>query len=95
MTAWNTKKVESTNLRSHGICVVGRLPKVTDAHGKRFPCTERLTSARGSLPKEFHSDKIDSGGWQKGEPAGVLIQVRDALRPSIHYHPPSHAAGGT
>ncbi len=37
MTAWNTKKVESTNLRSHGICVVGHEPKVTDAHGKRFP----------------------------------------------------------
>ena len=48
MTAWNLKKVESTNLRSHGICVVGRLPKVTDAHGKRFPCTERNTSARSS-----------------------------------------------
>ena len=53
MTAWNSKKVESTNLRSHGICLVGRLPKVTDAHGKRFPCSERLTSARGSLPKQF------------------------------------------
>jgi hypothetical protein len=41
------KKVESTNLRLHGICVVGRLPKDTDAHGKRFPGTERRSSARG------------------------------------------------
>jgi hypothetical protein len=39
------KKVESTNSRLHGICVVGRLPKVTDAHGKRFPCTERQQQA--------------------------------------------------
>ena len=48
MTAWNTKKVESTNLRSHGICVVVPEPRVTDEHGKRFPGTERLTSARSS-----------------------------------------------
>jgi hypothetical protein len=51
MTAWNTKKVESTNLRSHGICVVGRLPKDTDDLGKRFPCTERITLAGSRLAR--------------------------------------------
>jgi hypothetical protein len=40
-----TKKWETKKLRSHGICVVGHEPKVTDAHGKRFPCTEWHTSA--------------------------------------------------
>ena len=47
MTAWNSKKVESTNLRSHGICVVVPEPKVTDAHGKRLPCTRRLNDGLG------------------------------------------------
>jgi hypothetical protein len=42
------KKWDTRKLRSHGICVVGRLPKDTDAHEKRFPGTERLTSARSS-----------------------------------------------
>jgi hypothetical protein len=59
MTAWNSKKVESTNSRLHGICVVVSQPKDTDAHGKRFPCTERLTSARGSLPKQFSSRRTN------------------------------------
>ncbi len=35
------KKWDTRKLRLHGICVVGCLPKDTDAHGKRFPCTER------------------------------------------------------
>lgn len=47
------KKVESTNLRLHGICVVGRLPKDTDAHGKRFPCTERYTLALDCILDEI------------------------------------------
>jgi|GEM_PF-3700178 len=59
MTAWNLKKVESTNSRLHGICLVGRLPKVTDAHEKRFPCTEWHTSARGSLPRQFSSKRMN------------------------------------
>ena len=48
-----TKKWETKKLRSHGICVVVSEPKVTDAHEKRFPGTERRSSARGSLPKQF------------------------------------------
>ena len=42
MTAWNLKKVESTNLRLHGICVVGRLPKDTNDLGKRFPFVGKI-----------------------------------------------------
>jgi len=45
MTAWNSKKVESWNLRSHGICVVVPEPKETDDLVKRLPCTGRHTSA--------------------------------------------------
>ena len=45
------KKVESTNWRLHGICVVGRLPKDTSKLGKRFPCTSRHTSA---LERKYH-----------------------------------------
>jgi hypothetical protein len=46
MTAWNTKKVESTNLRSHGICVVGRLPKDSVNLGNRFPGTQQQRQER-------------------------------------------------
>jgi hypothetical protein len=41
MTAWNLKKVESTNLRLHGICVVGRLPKDSVDLKKRVPSLSR------------------------------------------------------
>jgi hypothetical protein len=73
------KKVESTNLRSHGICVVVSQPRVTDEHGKRFPCTGRHTSARSSLPRQFSSKRTNKSSPPSSPPC--------CLRHWLHCHP--------
>ena len=73
-----TKKWETKKLRSHGICLVGGLPKVTDAHGKRFPCTERNTSARSSLPRQFSSKRTNKSSPPSSPPC--------CLRHWLHCH---------
>jgi hypothetical protein len=79
MTVWNLKKVESTKLRSHGICVVVPQPRVTDEHGKRFPCTGRHTSARSSLPRQFSSKRTNKSSPPSSLPC--------CLRHWLHCHP--------
>jgi hypothetical protein len=67
----------------------GRARKEISLHGAAHIGTRQ--PAKGISFRQ----KLTAEDGKKVSAAGVFIQVRDALRPSIHYHPPSHAAGGT
>jgi hypothetical protein len=73
MAARHSKKVESTNLRSHGICEVGRLPKDSVGLGNRFPGTQRLTSARGSLTRQFSVSMRPGITFQVYQPGAAQV----------------------
>jgi hypothetical protein len=96
MTAWNTKKsgkhkfAFSWNLR-------GGAP--TQGHERTRKEIPLLGAAhigtRQPGKSNFLQTKLTAEDGKKVSAAGVFIEVRDALPPSIHYHAPSHAAGGT